>query len=122
MCVSNLLDYVGESLRTNDRGVKRLGKNLVAFSNGGSAELVRFTRWLKGYGYVQEAFRASDIEFSSWAMMLSHPLGTPNAETIEFGLWEAAAAAGRLNDPRPATPRGPAGFRAANVEPALCPW
>jgi hypothetical protein len=121
MCTSNLLDYVADELKANDRGVKRLGRNLLAFSKGGSVELARFAKWLKGYGYVQEAFSASDIEFSTWALLLSHPLGTPNGETVEFGLWEAAAATGRPQKAAPA--RVPTGFHEpAHVKPVLCPW
>jgi hypothetical protein len=91
MSSPNLLDHVAHLLRRADRGVSRLGSNLVAFSNRGSAELTPFRRWLRRYGYVEEAFDATDLEFSSWALLLSHPFGPPNAKTVEFGLWAAWA-------------------------------
>jgi hypothetical protein len=91
MSTLHLLDTVSEQLRTTGRGVKKVGPSLIAFSTGGSADLGSFRHWLRRYGYVEEAFEATDMDFSSWAILVSHPLGMPNRETVEFGLWEAAA-------------------------------
>ena len=93
MNVPNLLNHVAGLLRKADRGVTRLGSDLVAFSKQGSAELKPFRQWLRRYGYVEEAFDATDLEFSAWALLLSHPFGPPSAETVEFGLWAAWAEA-----------------------------
>jgi hypothetical protein len=92
MGTTKLLDYVAGPMQQTDHGVVRLGPRVVAFSNHGSDELKPFRRWLRRYGYVEEAFNASD-EFTSWALLLSHPLGMPNPEAVELGLADAEAAA-----------------------------
>ncbi len=90
MRTSNLLVYAAGQLRHKDRGVFRHGPHLIAFGNRGMDELKPFRAWLRRYGYVEEGFACLDGGYS-WVVRLSHPLGEPNAEAVEHGLWVAWA-------------------------------
>ena len=92
MTPPRLLDFVCGPVRKADRGVFRIGRRLAAFGNRGFPELEPFRAWLRRYGYVEEGFAAARGG-PSWVLLLSHPLGPPNAEAVEFGLWEAWAQA-----------------------------